>query len=45
MSIIIDNQSELVYGTYDPPMTYEVKKKLVIMNYLQDLILTTSQKR
>ncbi|WP_440858366.1 hypothetical protein [Staphylococcus shinii] len=28
MSIIIDNQSELVYGTYDPPMTYEVKKEV-----------------
>lgn len=28
MSIIIDNQPELVYGTYEPPVTYEIKKEV-----------------
>ena len=28
MSIIINNQPELVYGTYEPPVTYEIKKEV-----------------
>lgn len=28
MSIIIDNQPELVYGTYEPPVTYEIKREV-----------------